>query len=1110
MNDSKDYGLERIQEFVRKFKDNHNGDVSMLNGHSIYLLQTEDRDGNITGEAFALNCTTDRYFEYYFAKNPTYSYSNSCLRYIFIGNGTGTIDPSSSTLISYEYGNAATLMKASDYGEQNYMTDCGFTYDSDSGLLSVTSFICQGYFDYVLSGISSQLTITEIGLNGDNNRNTLATHAFVCDEYGQQASITKNVNEKLTVKAYITLYHKPGYIEAKMESQGAMFMWNPWGVMSFAWSGSSSGSSANNRYNGTANSAVCAYISYPRWQNNSSGMDCYNKDTHNTYRVGLFVQRIRLLENYGTYDSTNKIVTRSVGYSSEKELMDANNVYVDMFVLSINSCGTQSSTTTGTLAYGVQGSIIKPISLSTPEEISSIYGYCVGINSGDLSANSGYIDNSKYSVYGHLPITNLNNVRLQSYNGLTKDWDIVHNVDNSNNTFNLTMRYLYTWTGISMYITYIEGGIEKYGRQWVRIYPNLYTSYPITSITNTTNAKIKAENVWVSDTYWDPSSWVRIQDLSNIPASIGTKKYIMSIGTGSPSQAWGTGVKGCPLIVDRSGYTVPTLNDASSFDPINLGSIDDGSADRYSSTSYFMRYDLPNIRFIPNETAGYIYMENHIYYPEVNGGTSIPITTSAPLANRSYPIGSLRFSEPSGRRVLQIFRSTGENSSLAPYLSKVSVFDIPTATELENDPTLTPTETLVELGNTFSNYITTASGANINISSTEAGYVVFGNNQTTPYRTHIVNILGDPIDHIPYAEILKYPGTNDEIPTGSCWAIKYTNYVVCEDPGLTDTDNLAYMIIDLSDGSLVERFTIDRTIINGVYWVMGVHNKIYLMGRKGSSFYSDSYGTVLYDLDRPSGSRLVYLDWSATATKGLMPGGDYIVSSHYDDSPWKRYTWVKLMCPHLYGDETCIIGGATQAINLGLYYIDLNNPETIINFASGTGMNNAELFNESNNSVRRTSFGVYSFNDNKQRLLCVDTNRATSQVYKSFYMDANIIRDTKTGPSIMNITNAAVPQTISFAATAISQIYRVSCVYKNKLLISEYSPNYTNPSSNNYYLSSVNTHRFVDINRVIQHKITCETTTIQAYNNPKLLYGIQNFSMKIINNGSVYDPSQSI
>ena len=71
-----------LKIFCRNIKKN-NPKLSHPYMHNLYLLQTTDRDGNITGEAYGMNLITNWGFK------EIYTSGNSYGNYrIYIGNGT--------------------------------------------------------------------------------------------------------------------------------------------------------------------------------------------------------------------------------------------------------------------------------------------------------------------------------------------------------------------------------------------------------------------------------------------------------------------------------------------------------------------------------------------------------------------------------------------------------------------------------------------------------------------------------------------------------------------------------------------------------------------------------------------------------------------------------------------------------------------------------------------------------------------------------------------------------------------------------------------------------------------------------------------------------------
>lgn len=1095
-NDSIINGSEKIEKFFNTWKKNHNGDMAGIKGHNIYLIQTEDHEGNIIDEKYGINITTDRYFQGYFCPNQQGSPSvGTVINYLFIGDGThddyGDIQPNVYTLNHMTYTNSMTKIS----NDITRIEGSTFYWDNDLGLLRSTGFIISGYFDYALTGIDTALTITEIGLATSSSYNELVTHAYVYDAEGHYSSITKNVNEKLTISAYVITYHKPGYVENKLWNLGIGFGWNPWGVRAFGYTGRYWNWS--DYYNGTINLCTHTFISSPRC---GSKADDYSSNS--TYRSSHICDSKKNIWQNASYDSSTKIAETSFSFNDASTLIENPEYYYDQLILNMYN-GMNDSWFTG--AYTSQCTIVKDIFLDTPEEISTDVAYCLSVSNGDLTGNFGHPQNSKFDVRGLLPVTNMNITDVKSYNGLTNDWDIQESVINATNTYNLTRMQLYPWVGLYMFCPYYESNILKEGRKFVRIYFNMYTDYPITSMDTD---YIDETNIWCTDTYWDPSSWVHIDDPSNISSSLGIKKYFISFGgeiTGNNGPSTSTRC----VNVRRSGYTIPVLQTDETVELTGIDNCTNGAYGYVVDPESLTRYASTACYNIPNDTKGYIIMTNCVYYPELQ--TSLPITTTAtasytPSGDMYDPLQTLHFDEPSGQRMLQIFRASNHNDWSSPNLQYVSVFDIPSKTELESDPTLTLTEHIVELGSSFSNSLKPSSGKRYRVMSTETGYVIFSNPETN--RTHIVNMLGDENDpsHEPYSFVLKYPGTNNEIQSSYFFPIKYTNMVVGIDPDYETDTEFGYIIIDLENNTIVDQFRIEKSLLYETQFITAVNDKIYIVGNINSDWTS-TWRCFLYDLNRVSGSRLCMTDMSNELSRSLVPGGD--------TTDMNRYCWIQLMNSRIFGDNECILTSCYMESNsMGFYYIDLTRPTELINISTASNIPKTWF----SSSYNRPTMRIFKFNNDKQRILTIDNNTVsyysepkTLYEYYSLFFDANLIRDTRSGPTQLNITNDAIPMRAPFSTSKYISYapYRVSYMYKGKVWISEYSPNYTD-TSRQYRQVTDNVHRIVDPRLLLQHKMTGTTTTIQAYNNPKRIYGISGVTLKLINSATIWDPSDTV
>ena len=1104
LNHEADPRIQKLHDFIDKYKLENKCDGSIFNGHNIYLIQSEDRDGNITGEAFALNVTKDNYFYGEFdadsaASTSTYGYISA----IYFGDGkydaNEDVDPSTTTFRHTQYTGGMTITNANI----TYIQSSTAYWDNDNQWLYVDSFIISGYYDYNLSGVTTDLNITEIGLaaSSGGSINNLALHALVYDTNGQRTTFVKHVNEKVTINAYLRVYYKPGYIENKMFNNGIEFAFNPWACIGFGWSYTSQYDYTH--VNGRAGHSQGGYISSPRYKH-SSTESYYIADS-----TGVMMSAERYLFNSPVPDTTNKIISYSSSWTGMNKLIEDANRYVDKMVIEV---GATSGSNDTPLYYTNQIGISKEIYMDTPEEITTSWAHAASINTGSLTACFGTYENSSVDVRGLLPVTNMIVTSVKAYNGLTHEYDIDIPVTNGTNNYNLSALFLYTWAGILMYVPYMDNGILKHGRQMVRIYCNVHTDHPITAMTNWSN------QIWCSDKYWDTTSWQLIANNQSLTTDEGTKRYYMMFGGGWQSdyaQANPTS-RYQPINVKRSGYTEPSIT----IDPAVRIADDIDPPDtttEYTSAWYMTGYYRAPRYFISNDTMGYIWMNNHIWYPAVNSGAGkfFPIQTSQPVGAGigGSPSSSLRFGESTGHRILQIFRGSANNTYERSCLSKLVVFDMPDEAAIEADPDLKPTEHILDttMPAECTNYAT-------KFSTTETGYVVIGDAANS--RTHIVHLLGDAgSNYEPYEEILTYPGTSDEVQTSFCFAIKYTSKVVFLDPN-TSTDQVrGFMIIDVSTNTIVDQFTVDKAYWYDTRWIAGVSDVIFIIGQATSSANGE-WRTYIYDLNRSIGDRFVNPNYSSTLSKALMPCGEKADFASGDMNEAAHFN------PFVHGDEECIIAqyvGESQSGSASFWYINLADYGNPININGKLGISSGNFCRDTGGSYglrySRTKIDIYKLNNNKQRIIVLDSPASAywgdnhTDRY-TYVFDANLIRDTKSGPSRTNAVSAALPSIsndwTNTSYTTFNQPLRSSTMFRGKLLLSEYNPRCNSREVGwhdyRYWRHLGDRHRWIDPRSMIPYRMTGTTLTVQTWNNPKRIYGFQEMSFKLINDATKWSP----
>ena len=443
-----------LEEFRQNIKNKDNS--SDIYCHNLYLLQTTDRDGNVTGEAYGMNLMTNWGFKNIYTS--TTSYETNCK--IYIGNGTDEPVLTNNALYSPIITTGSTNVNTS-------YSIYPFQYDSSTGIITGIQRIYQGYFDYNISGITEDFEITEIGYG--TSKTQLVSHARIYDSEGNPSSITKRINERLTINVFWTLNMKESIIQSNYEN-GVYIVMRP------AFSGLL-----------TKTYRCTLYTIY-----GSQKIGCTESYSNNMYH------NVATLLDDNNVKSTIKpnslLIENQRSYISDIVAVD------------------QRKSTTSNYAENITGEfnfmIMTKDKLPTPEEITTYEAYTDGYASNSFSNIFG----SKYDSStgaGELPCTNFNITSLSMYNHLTKEWDIEEEfVSDPNveldNTWRSFVRIYTTINGINCPV-------------WV--YVNTRTDLPITSFNNTNIV------LYATDKYWDTSTWELISNLSNVDESLQCKRY---------------------------------------------------------------------------------------------------------------------------------------------------------------------------------------------------------------------------------------------------------------------------------------------------------------------------------------------------------------------------------------------------------------------------------------------------------------------------------------------------------------------------------------------------------------------------------------------------------
>ena len=581
MNENKIF--EKLDKFEKNWS-KKNPDKVPGYCHNKYYIVSEDRDGNITNEAFAMNCMTD------YAMNSVFVQEQSLYsQKLYIGQGTNIPTPDSASMTSF-------IPNGTAYSSSVKREYQGCRFYRDTGLLVSNWLIITGYYDY--TQFDENKTVTEIGIG--ENTTSLLLHARVYDEQGDPSSFVKKMNEKLTVYVYSTFSCKIADIFNRNIAKGIISVFNP--------------------------------ATFLKFDSNSDGVSKLSMimlpDHNGRYRSWLS----RNVYNGTDFsrDFTNNIATstRASNFidAPDNGFFDGKYTYIsEMYI------GTHFDTERYQDYYfGGNVLMLQPMSLSSPEKIECENLFTDNYNTTNFTKIFGHgTDNRNYRIDGHIPAIDFDisgtGAGVWMYNCQTKDWDIAETFVNAKNT-------KYTGEYIQWSIIMRKQYIDFYNEQRdYRVYINTRPDVPITAM------ELSGSVVYATDTYWDPQSWVQISNLSSIDLALQTKRFYIILGDGKIpySSNYPIGQYGENFYRFRTQRAQPAVH---SITPTNPYSYCDYGEDTTND------HNTRTTKAVAGDTYGYIAMEGWIIYPDTNdpnGGTNTDASATDNHFWYRYPIKSL-------------------------------------------------------------------------------------------------------------------------------------------------------------------------------------------------------------------------------------------------------------------------------------------------------------------------------------------------------------------------------------------------------------------------------------------------------------------------------------
>lgn len=469
--------MNEMPDNVKRFIDTYNRKLCIEDSsphfNNIYHIISRDVNDNITEEKFGVNVLTDNGLSF-IASNKYFQWWQDKAPRIKIGTGTSAINPADTDL------EELVAEALCDNLDMTLDQTTPLVYDNVTGLTSSHSFTLRANFDYDISGVTEDKTITEIMIVWQSNEYSSqkldVTHSRIYDENGNLSSFVKRLHEKTTVTVYTGVIMNIG------------------SSVNTAWT--------NNNY-----MVISPYLYL------------------NTLVTRLPLSRSGRCRLYDRFDHTTD--TRNDFNLFNTRDTVAGSVYGDIVygdpTLFEEGWVSKLLIKDGESTHRSVVAIVdhaKSIHLASPEsiEITALSNF----NDNTFSdALWSYCNSSAHTLQTHqsyrarLQLDQITPSHIQTYNHNTQLWEDEDFLGDSSFIYDHTFIY-------SVYYKTIlnDNPIE------VWIYPNSKAGeYDILSFITS------AVHVWATDTYWDPSTWVEITT-SNVESAYRNKRfYICSTKT---------------------------------------------------------------------------------------------------------------------------------------------------------------------------------------------------------------------------------------------------------------------------------------------------------------------------------------------------------------------------------------------------------------------------------------------------------------------------------------------------------------------------------------------------------------------------------------------------
>lgn len=1009
---------------------------------NVYEIVCEDMDGNITERKFGVNVMTNTGFYNEFRLN--YNLYNQG---IWIGTGTGTPSITDTKLFqivpdSIKFGESVT-------GAGEYIYDN--TYDSSTHMIIGRRRTGRITMDYNYSWAPNDINITEFGESVDDSYSnyTLYTHCLIYDQTHQPSHFTKRINEKVTIDIYRSECINADLFDT-LWNEGKYFFISPAtcirAISQGNWVKPTYGRVFSGRcrvetdyplypgaYNNQASTDMGSHYmkalggGFSRWTGglpssydigNSHGGGGYNTAHEDGYRTngtfGAYILQNSNVENYG--------ITLNTGQEILERWWDG------------GSCIAKGQSALFWYTFN---------DLPTPEEI--VHDFCYTDDFMHFTFNNlfsqvmliydGYSTRTDYPYYARssVPVHDFHITACKRYNALTDDYDIVESfVDDPDYDFRNPERGV--WGNY-----YCRAFTSEAGSHWYNVAINSNPAAILSFLDPSTT------QIYLTDKFWDPTTFVKLDDNKTVPQALQHKKYIIK----APYTSGHGGADGVHPIHEKNLHalvpTAPVTIDVD-FKPVNSG------------------YEVINIH---GSDEGWVYQDNKIIYPESDDGTGHPYVYTLTAAG-DYDYWLTKFYD--NHIVFIHDRYQVKPSDSTNPRIKIITLDA-------SNPDVDPNTTAVYY---YDSDLCSFFGVTSQVNEYVSSFCRFIQDEKHGYLlmlrgTHEVGY----IDVVNQGSIAGLPNTSDF----TIWrtSLVYDSDYMVSYIRTTETD-FEFKIYDIVNETIYDTFTIPIEGTMSLYGVFAYSSMVYMQ------FYRDNTTFYLYTYDISSGQITPYpgIQWY-----NLM---EYARSSNYwylnmFDSKYTYDDEAFAMCVSY--DDSADVNGARFIM---LFKNDLSNPCYFDKYKDWP------TYNRHTDAFMWRTHGkpeLKKFNGGKDYVLLVKSRLPESSDSHNTYtpvawnvFDVGRIRNKgwrtpaelrnnmpipayrmPNAPTASGGANTSDPN-VAFPYTRVSSSicwYALTTFYKNKV----------------YVATTFDKPKLYDIASFLPHQLTGTTKTIQSYNNPK-------------------------